>query len=246
MEKSRKIAHVIRKSIQKLVVEYRKNHSEKKEQRGTIRVGRASSLSSFFEKTFAQELSNIFPDLYFFVDYPISLYDENGKFQVALNYDILIVKNENKNNELEEGEILGIVDLKIDLGYLNDEYYKMDEKAEDKTKKTFNLRENNFKNAHKISCNKVVNANFEKKGTDVLKKIYLKNSENISKLAIVATRNNDHNRAGKYMEIMAKNGYECYFILDDKHHPNHNTEADFSSFIENGVENIDFIFNFDR
>ena len=96
MEKHRKTAEVIKKSIQKLVEEYRKNHLEKQEQKGKIRIGRSSSLSSFFEKTFAQELSKIYPDLYFFVDYPISLYDKDGKFQVTLNYDILIVKNENE------------------------------------------------------------------------------------------------------------------------------------------------------
>ena len=76
---SRKVIYeAIKKTIERLVQEAKKNH-DKKGKKSRLHFGRSPSLAPFFEEEFAKNLSKVFNNYDFFIDCPVSLLDKNKK-----------------------------------------------------------------------------------------------------------------------------------------------------------------------
>ena len=108
----------IKLEIKYLLEDIIRLYQEKKENKKIsqrIQRGRASSIANDFEERFAVFLEKVLPDKYsFLVDYPIS-YNITGRGRKKTSYpDISIVK--------DESVLAGIIELKIDLGYLADDW----------------------------------------------------------------------------------------------------------------------------
>jgi hypothetical protein len=203
--------------------EFRKNHKLKLNT-GKVRFGRSPSLSHVFEREVASNLSEIYPEYLFLVDYPISLYDSNDKYLRTLYFDNLIIKGIDIEKRKTSGTLVGILDLKIDLGYVDLREYGYDD--QDLTKilasSEFSKREELICSPNAIQFNYVVNAHSEteKQQNRDIGKLKVKIPPKFKKIAIVCTQHNDHRRSESYSNALRENGYEILFLLDQDCHPN--------------------------
>jgi hypothetical protein len=163
--------------------------SRKKEKRINTRIkrGRAKDCSSEIEELVAIMISNILQDKYsILIDYPLSY--KTKKRTKTFYPDISII---------EDSKLRGIIEVKIDLGYLDKEWIKNNQ--------------NIFKSikiSKKVTYNK--NVGLLKKEIDELS-IY----KNLKRAVIVITGRNDHDN----LEGFVNKQKNC-FILMPKHHPN--------------------------
>jgi hypothetical protein len=215
--------------------EFVKNHELKINDK-QIRVGRSNSLSYIFERELACSLHNKFPNYAFLVDYPITLCDKtgvriikNGKKVPIIYPDILIVDKielKNKKEGVIEVNVVALLDLKIDLGFINlDNYgisYKKKKYTAPKINSSKNLKREKYLNsANRVKFNWIVGAysDNEKEYNKKYGDIYGILSDSIEKISIVCTRENDHGRVTIYDWVMKTLGYKVIFLLD-QNHPN--------------------------
>ena len=129
----KKIINAIKESLKELNKASIKNHKEKnhKSNKDKVWYGRSKSLSSVFERSLANKLSGAYykKNYYFLVDYPITLYSNERKRSIIYP-DILILKDFKPNDKDSAGEIVALIDLKIDLGYVDLKYLRRKKKEE--------------------------------------------------------------------------------------------------------------------
>jgi hypothetical protein len=105
----------IRKLLKDIMQLFQEKKKSKKIDR-QIKRGRAHSVANEFEDRFARLLRRLLPrDYFFMVDYPITYKNPRMRRAKTLYPDIAIVKN---------GSLVGIFDLKIDLGYLSPDWVR--------------------------------------------------------------------------------------------------------------------------
>ena len=213
------ITNALFKSVNSLHKSFQESHQKRLDEKNKERVwqGRGVSLSSVFEMETAKNISVLYPEYYFLVDYPISIY-KNETWLRTIYPDILVLKNFNfnKNNKCE---VVAIIDLKIDLGYANMEYY------EEKTDKKFSSKEKQIEEASICKFNYIVGgySKEEKKLNVEIGKLEAKmpGKGKLKKIFIICTKGNDHSRSEKIEKILKKKEYNVLFLLDDKNlHPN--------------------------
>lgn len=222
-------------AIVNLNSEFKKNHELKiNDPNSNVRIGRSSSVSHIFEREIATLLSTQYKEYLFLVDYPITLLDKDSKnlthtqnnktIKVSTIYpDILVIKNisvkENKQGNFtkdnKNSEVVAIIDLKLDLGYVDLEYYRGCKNN------NFQCRENNLRKSKKCSFNYITGAysKAEKEINKSIGKLYATIPKSYKRISIVCTKQNSHNRHKEYEKIMTKLGYTVVFLLD-KCHPN--------------------------
>lgn len=172
------------------------NHKKKLKNKSNVYVGRSPSLASFFEETFATELSKVFPSTYsFYIDYPITILNKNETpLQTQAIYPDIMIANKNK-------EIKAIIELKLDLGHVDIDRLKN------------NKRDKNLDKAKYAKCNSIVGA-YSHKEKNKNKEIKLKLTNKTKKIAVIATTVNEHNRSEPYKKYMKKLGYETIFLME--------------------------------
>ncbi len=225
------------KALKELNNEFRKNHYLKINT-DKVRIGRSNSVSYVFEREIAKMLSEKYPQYLFLVDYPISLLDSEGS---SLKYkdnrktknvqpvypDILVVsgidisKSDSGDYSAEKkvGKVIALLDLKIDLGYVDLKYYE----GKESDKRSFAFRESNIKRAKKCRFNFIVGgySEEEKKINKDIGKLsaYFPENDGLKRISIICTKTNSHNRHVEYCNTMKKFGYNVIFLLE-KCHPN--------------------------
>ena len=213
------ITNALFKSVNSLHKSFQESHQKRLDEKNKERVwqGRGVSLSSVFEMETAKNISVLYPEYYFLVDYPISIY-KNETWLRTIYPDILVLKNFNfnKNNKCE---VVAIIDLKIDLGYANMEYY------EEKNDTKFSDKEKDIEEASLCKFNYIVGgySDAEKKLNDDIGKLEAKmpRKGKLKKIFIICTKGNDHSRSEDVKKALKEKGYKVLFLLDDKNlHPN--------------------------
>lgn len=231
------------KAVISLHKKFKDSHQKRLDEKPQERVwqGRGISLSSVLEMETAKNLSELYPEYHFLVDYPISIY-KRGKRLRTIYPDILVLKNftPKKNDKCE---VVAIIDLKIDLGYANMEYYR-----EIKNKK-FSQKEKQIEEAELCKFNYIVGgySNEEKKLNNEIGKLKAKMPKKgkLKKVFIICTKGNDHSRSEEIEEILKGKGYSVLFLLDDKNlHPNTLKEKgkDFTKHIQQKEDEIEKVF----
>ncbi|MCK4422202.1 hypothetical protein KAW48_10425 [candidate division WOR-3 bacterium] len=213
------ITNALVNSVNSLHKNFQESHQKRLDEKNQERVwqGRGKSLSSVFEMETAKNISEVHPKYHFLVDYPISIY--KGERRLRTIYpDILILKNFNPKKN-DKCEVVAIIDLKIDLGYANMEYY------EEKTDKKFSSKEKQIEEASICKFNYIVGgySKEEKKLNVEIGKLEAKmpGKGKLKKIFIICTKGNDHSRSEKIEKILKKKEYNVLFLLDDKNlHPN--------------------------
>ena len=176
-----------------MVAKYQENKSGHVE--GRVYRGRAVSISSSFETKMAHALLHFLPDNNFviLIDTPLSYHIRNVKRKKTLYPDLMIVRRVNE----AKSELVGIIELKIDLGWLADGWA---------TKRRRLWRELATVRELSIKENPLVKGKLERK-------------ESIPVFTVVLTQQNDHGRWKKFERQHA--GAVCS-LLDKKYpHPNY-------------------------
>jgi len=214
---------------------FRENH-KLKINTDKVRIGRSNSVSYVFEREIAKILSDKFPQYLFLVDYPISLLDaynniltynngEETKNVQPVYPDILVVSGINVTKSdsggysatNNNGQVIALLDLKIDLGYVDLKYYE----GEKSNKKSFAFRESNINKAKKCRFNYIVGgySEDEKIINKDIGKLCAEFPENSSlkRISIICTKVNSHDRHDNYCKIMKKFGYDVILLLEECH-----------------------------
>ncbi len=193
------------------------NHKEKLLNSSRVRMGRNPAVASVFERNLAQNLSKLWEDCYFLVDYPISLYEGGKSLRTVIYPDILVLKDYDPEKRGAAARVVGILDLKIDLGYLDLDYFEEDGK--------FDTRERKIRRATECQWNYIAGGYSGKEKAE--NKIRGKQRAAMDpgqagflRVCIVLTRNNDHDRSEAFEAAMQRNGYRVAFLLGDSIHYN--------------------------
>ncbi len=202
-------------SLHKAFKESRKNRKKQREKpEERVWQGRGRSLSSVFEFETANKLSEVYPEYYFLVDYPISIYKRETWLR-TIYPDILVLKNLNVN-KIDKCEVVAMIDLKIDLGWVDINDYKS---------KKFAQREKEKRDATNCRFKYIVNAvsEEEKKSNKEIGKLKAKipSKNKLKKIFIICSKMNHPERAKEFQALLKKNGgYKVLFLLDKHLHPN--------------------------
>jgi hypothetical protein len=152
--------------------------------------GRAAPVSYEFENRFAMLLKRVLPDNYsIYVDYPISYKVRNKRRKTTSYPDILIVE--------DEDGVVGIIEVKIDLGYLNKGWIP-------KNKKDFS----NIRHAKKVTYRSLVRMGKRPRAE-------FRVSEKISRAIVLLTDRNDHGRLPDFSKQA-----NCFILITKFSHPN--------------------------
>jgi len=157
-----------------------------------IQRGRAVSIASEFEERFAILLERVLPANYLvLIDYPISYTVDDRKRRKTSYPDIAIVRNTQ--------ELVGIIELKIDLGYLKRGWVE-------KANSDFELLRTAGKATYKTDI-----------GTPKAKARDISVARDLRRAVIVLTGANDHKRLLAFRERQEN----CYVLCSkDNRHPN--------------------------
>jgi len=237
------VTNALIKAVISLHKKFKDSHQKRLDEKTQERVwqGRGHSLSSVLEMETAKNISKLYPEYHFLVDYPISIY-KSGRNLRTIYPDILVLKNFNVNNN-NKCKVVAIIDLKIDLGWANMKDYKEenDTKLSDKEKDIeeaslckFNYIVGAYSDTEKELNNHVGKLEAKMPGTGKLKKIF-----------IICTKGNDHSRSERIERALKSKGYKVLFLLDDKNlHPNTIEEKgkDFKKHIKQKEDEIEKVF----
>lgn len=180
-----------------------KNKNIKEEYRlGNVVLGRKFSLGSHFQYRLAENLFDN-TDKLVLVDKALSFPRKPRK---KIRYpDITIIKNK---------ALKGIIEVKIDIGYLNLNKYGI-EKGE-KKKYLYHKNQNNFmKQERKLLSKKYFTFRDKRKEKDSKEKIETKGK--VPKLFLVATKINDHSRYPYFKKSVNDAGYSTLLVLENNH-----------------------------
>ena len=177
------------KNLLKDVVQLFQEKKKSKKISARVQRGRASSIANEFEDRFATLLEKALPYKYsIFVDYPLS-YKVEGRKRYKTSYpDVAIIR--------DSSVLVGIIELKIDLGYLPRGWA-------DKTKAEFE----HLCKAEKIRYKTDI-------GTDKAMVKELSVARELHKATVVLTGKNDHRR------LLGFSKQENCFVLSRNIHPN--------------------------
>lgn len=223
---------VVEETIMSCLEELKKIKSKKSDKGGQVWLGRSESISSFFERKFAEKLSELYPNFIFLVDYPIRLQKESKSIRSQNIYpDIIIFDKDSK-------KIKGIIEIKTDVGYFHLE--EEEEKAEKDSYKYKQLNE-----ADAVKFNKFV-GKYDKKPKE---EINLKLDNSAKKIFLIVTEKNAHGK-GKILQIekfMKNFGFETISLLRDSHY-NDDAHVESSSKLLKDLkqkeQEINFLFKF--
>lgn len=152
--------------------------------------GRAGSCSSDCEDLLALGISEMIPEKYsLLVDYPLTIRNQTQARAETIYPDIAI---------LCENRLVGVVEIKNDLGYMSEDWAKKSQE---------NLRK--LQSAESISYRKNVNVNMREPQASIVA------DKNVAQAVIVISGENAHGRMG------ALQGQHTCFILMPHYHPNH-------------------------
>jgi len=251
MNKIKETYEYITEAIVSLHEGFMKNHKLKMKD-SNVWIGRSNSLSYLFERSLATKLSEKFPEYLYLVDYPITMYSKEAKTLGTIYQDIMIISGIDKEGKEKQGKIIAILDLKIDLGFLDIDYYGLKKNehgyilsAETETK--FIKREKKINESEFCKFNYIVGG-YSKKEKEINKekgKLRADFKQPYKKISIVCTEKNDHNRKIMYEKLMRIKGYELLYLLKDIH-PNsfENETNEIKKEISNKREKINLIFDF--
>ena len=173
-----------------MVGEYQENKNGHVD--GRVYRGRSVSISSSFESRMAHAIITILPDNFvILIDTPLSYHVRNAKRKKTLYPDLMLIKVSETNSEL-----MGIIELKIDLGWLADGWAAKRRRLwrELSTVNNFTIKENPLVKG-KITRNK-----------------------SLPVFTVVLTEQNDHGRWGKFERAHSK----AVSSLLDKTYPHPN------------------------
>ena len=127
------------------------------------------------------------------------------------------------------GNVVALLDLKIDLGYLDLSYYNLEETKNKKSKKVikngnlknsgFLIREDKISKAKELKFNYIVGA-YSDDEKDINNKkgpLYATISKGFKKISIVCSGKNHTERKKCFIDLMNKNGYSAVILMDDIH-----------------------------
>ncbi len=205
------------------------HHADKKSRKQTrVWQGRSPVASHEFEIGLAEELAECLPGLHFFVDYPVSV-QRTSRRPATYYPDIMAIEHLQLDTENPRGDVVGtgtvvgLVDVKVDLGYVNAEFYGLDRRDGTKPAK-FNQRETELGQAETWTCNYRVGGGSqgEAKQRPRGNKIILTPIGRLTKVAIVCTAANEHKHATAeaFGEALHREGYRLLVLLKNRLHPN--------------------------
>jgi len=199
------VSDCINKSILYLINENKRIKNKYRNAIDNVILGRKFQLGARFQYELAKELFQN-TEYIALVDYPIS-FRYRGKNK-TLYPDIIVLK---------EDTLKGIIEVKIDLGYLR--YKKFGIKYNKDSKKySFNKGKNSFKNDYNRLF-KLKGFSYILKKNKLKERKYVKIPRNVKKITIIATKNNAHGRCGVFEKSMRDSGFTLINILD-KLNPN--------------------------
>lgn len=223
---SNSVANRIGKSLIYLIKENDRIKKEYKREKNNVILGRKFQLGSIFQYELAKELFQK-TDYTALVDYPIS-FKYRGKNK-TLYPDILILKG---------GKLKGVIEVKIDLGYLKIDHFGIEYNK--KTKKyKYKISKNKFRKnyANLLSSDKF---SYKYKQNDKKERRFVNIPRNTVKIMIIVTKHNDHNRYDYFKNSMYDSNFKVLKILE-KQHPNHD-DCDVSA-IKNEIRENEENFN---
>ena len=179
-----------------MVKHYRKGHAEYahplQNSRRRISRGRALSASHRYEELMARALQGLLPnDRRIYIDTPLALNSKQASQRVQTAYPDIMILNDKKNR------LRGIVELKIDLGWLGDAWI---------------TKANNFQKAVK---EKELSIKSKQGGNNEVKL-----SKNCPIITIILTEENDHGRWKK--EFQKKRNVFVSLSKNKKKYPHPN------------------------
>lgn len=197
------LSDCIGNSLKYLIEENRRIKRVYKTDNDGVILGRKFQLGSRFQYELARDLFQK-TNYTVLVDYPISY--RNKSKSKTLYPDILVLK---------KGKLKGIIEVKIDLGYLRFKHFGM--KYNKRTKEyTYKITRNKFKqnyddllSSRKFSYKYKQNEKDEKRFVDIPQKIV--------KIMILVTKHNDHGRYDYFEKSMKDSGFVLLNILEKKH-----------------------------
>jgi hypothetical protein len=177
------------KNLLKQIIDLNQSSKRQKKIGKRIFRGRSASIANDFENMFARMLDALLPDKYsIFVDYPIS-YKIRGRHRTKTSYpDLAVIANDRV--------LAGIIELKIDLGYLPHDWTHRT--AQEIT---------HLRKAKLVSYKTNV-------GTDKAQKRSLNVSPDLPRAIVVLTGQNDHGKLNRFLKQR-----NC-FVLSKDIHPN--------------------------
>jgi hypothetical protein len=176
-----------------MVGEYQSKKKGKVLRGGRITRGRSVSISSSFETRMAHAVLRILPaDFVILIDTPLSYHARKGARKKTLYPDLMLIKRVNA----KQSRLMGIIELKIDLGWLADGWA---------TKRRRLWRELATVKDLTIKENPLVTGKLERKKL-------------IPVFTVVLTEQNDHRRWKKFER--EHNGRVCSILDKSYPHPN--------------------------
>lgn len=172
----------------------------KNDRKGQVWIGRSEPMASFFERELAKQLSKVYTHFTFLVDYPINLQKDSKSLRKQNIYPDIIIFD--KSNE----KIKGIIEIKIDVGYL------------DLGKWWEQSRESDYK--YKM-LNEADTVKFKKYDGKV--KNSLKLDDSVKKVFLIVTEINAHkhdgeNKIPQIKRFMKDFGFEVVSLLKKTHY----------------------------
>lgn len=197
------ITDAIIKHVNGLQKHYREMFQNEKNDSNPVQLGRSFRVSDKLQFEFANALSKQIKSDKILVDYPISCTIRTQ----PLYPDILIIKS---------GIITGIIEMKIDLGFLNLESFGIT--AKKKSKYTYRIKDNNFRTNYEnlINSQEV----YYKMKSGKKNRVDVKINKKVKKKFLIITEENDHGRKKYFEQAIKDAGFEILFLLNKTTHPN--------------------------
>lgn len=206
----------IEKTLESLVDFYGKE-KRKKLCNDVVIHGRGASAASEFELDFARRLFGESKKKKVLVDYPISFgkyRTDSGKTKKKTIYSDILVT--------EQNFLKGIIEAKIDLGFLNYERYGIRKKNRSYF---YEKKHNLFKKDYALLLQ---TGGFSYRYPVGFKHpkdfhIIIPKDAEVSRILLVVTRSNDHGRYEKFRESVIDSGF-CFLCILENTHPNEHPE----------------------
>lgn len=186
-----------------LFSEYRNINKRYKSNKSNIVLGRTFSLGGMAGYELAKQLFNR-TKYSAVVDPPLTIKGRKN----PLYPDILVTKGD---------KLKAIIEMKIDLGFLNQENYGISYQKE-KKEYTYSKKENNFKkNMAVFSKAKHVKYNLKDEYGHIIKTRLIKVPKKFEKIMIVVSKINHRKRAPFFEKAMDDSGFKILFLLETTH-----------------------------
>jgi hypothetical protein len=198
-EEESEIIQKIKQLIEE-IIDWNIDIKNKKPINNRVFRGRSPSFSNFFEDRFAIMLGKVLHSNYtIFIDYPISYRTDAHPTKKISYFDIMILKDYISNSKENNGILCGIIELKIDLGWLDNKWIKtkLDQ---------INLLKNQ---AHEVG--------FKDNTTEQQDRKKLKVKKGFPWAVVLATNHNHYERFPAFKKELNSADIECFVLSNNIH-----------------------------